>query len=109
MVGGGSLWLQPVQPRPGFDGGGQPYLLSFYTEPAARGRGAATALVEACVAWARAHGYPRVTLHASRFGRRVYEKLGFERTWEMKRPLAPSGEELAPRRPAGAQSRRRAR
>ncbi len=76
--------MQPVQPRPGYKRGVQPYLLSMYTEPDFRGRGVASRIVEAAVDWTRAQGYPSVRLHASDMGRRVYQRLGFKRAWEMK-------------------------
>lgn len=86
-VASGVLWLQPVQPSPSWTGGAQPYLMSMYTEPAARGRGHATAIVQEALAWAKARGFPRLALHASSMGRPVYERLGFERTWEMRKAL----------------------
>lgn len=89
VVGGGALWLQPVQPRPGWAEGHTPYLLSMYTHPAWRGRGVAKRIVKAAIAWARKRGYPRMTLHASDAGRPVYEALGFEATREMKLQLRP--------------------
>ncbi|MGH8005309.1 MAG: GNAT family N-acetyltransferase [Limisphaerales bacterium] len=90
IAGSGCLWLQPVQPRPGrpgFKGGGQPYLLSMYTEHTFRGKGVATKIVEESIRWAKAKGFPRMTLHASDMGRSIYEKLGFKQTWEMKLEL----------------------
>lgn len=98
IVAGGALWLQPVQPRPGFPQGLTPYLLSMYTEPAWRGRGIARRIVQRAIAWCRAQGYPRTTLHASEMGRSVYEALGYERTWEMKLQLR--GEPVSRARPA---------
>ena len=94
IAGSGCLWLRPVQPvpvpgRPGFKGGGQPYLLSMYTEHAFRGKGVATKIVKESIRWAKAKGFPRMTLHASDMGRSVYEKLGFKQTWEMKLELKP--------------------
>jgi GNAT superfamily N-acetyltransferase len=83
-VASACVWNQPIQPRPGWPSGRQPYLLSMYTEPRYRGRGFAKRIVRAATAWARKQGYPRFTLHASTMGRRVYEPLGWERTWEMK-------------------------
>lgn len=90
VAGSGCLWLQPVQPRPGrpgFKGGVRPYLLSMYTEPAARGQGVATKIITESIRWAKARGFPRMTLHASDMGRSIYEKLGFKQTWEMKLEL----------------------
>jgi GNAT superfamily N-acetyltransferase len=56
----------------------------MYTEHAHRGKGVATKIVKESIRWAKAKGFPRMTLHASEMGRSVYEKLGFHQTWEMK-------------------------
>ena len=107
VVGGGCLWLMVVHPRPGFPGGPQPYLLSFYTEPAFRGQGIARRIVRACVRWARERGHPRVTLHASSMGRPVYEALGFVPTGEMKLGLPPRRpRRKRPSRPGSASPRK---
>ena len=88
VAGSGGLWLMPSQPRPGSLGRGEiPYVLSMYTEPAYRRTGVATLIVREMVRWARARGYARVLLHASRFGRPVYERLGFETSSEMRLEL----------------------
>jgi len=88
VVGSGAVWLMPSQPRPGTLGRGEiPYILSMYTEPAYRRRGVASRIVRAMVGWSRAHRYGRVLLHASRFGRPVYERLGFESGSEMRLAL----------------------
>ncbi|MGQ0535659.1 MAG: GNAT family N-acetyltransferase [Methanobacteriota archaeon] len=84
VVASGCLWLQEVQPRPGYDGPWQPYLLSMFTEPTHRGRGLATKIVRESMRWAKTRGFPKLSLHASKFGLPIYEKLGFKRTWEMK-------------------------
>jgi GNAT superfamily N-acetyltransferase len=63
------------------------YLLNFYTTPEARGRGYAKQILEAAVAECRAHGSRVITLHASRFGRTIYERFGFTASTEMM--LAP--------------------
>jgi GNAT superfamily N-acetyltransferase len=95
-VGSGALWLMPYQPRPGPLGKGKiPYILSMYTEPGHRGRGVASRIVGEMVDWSRTHRYARVVLHASRFGRPVYERLGFEAGSEMRLEL---GRRLTPRR-----------
>jgi len=90
VAGSGCIWLQPVQPRPGrpgFKGGEQPYLLSMYTEHPFRGKGVATKIVQESLRWAKSKGFPRITLHASDMGKSLFEKLGFEQTWEMKLDL----------------------
>lgn len=86
----GCAWLQPVQPRPGRPYEVQPYLLSMYTEPAHRGKGHAARIVKAAMKWARDAGHPYVSLHASSFGRPIYEKLGFEAMPEMRATLKPT-------------------
>lgn len=107
-VGSGCLWFAESQPRPREPQLFRPYLLSMYTDPEARGRGVASSIVSAAVELARRRGFGRITLHASEQGRRVYARLGFERSWEMRRileenrrdPDAPSGPpERVPARP----------
>lgn len=87
-VASGALWKAPAQPRPGrLARESMPYVLSMYTEPAVRGRGLASDLVRAMVAWSAAHGYRRVYLHASKSGRPVYARLGFVDGNEMRLEL----------------------
>lgn len=59
------------------------YLLNFYTAPQARGRGFANAILDAAVKESHRRGASVVTLHASPFGRPIYEKYGFEASNEM--------------------------
>jgi len=59
------------------------YLLNFYTAPEARGRGFAKQLLAAAVEECRARNVAVVTLHASPFGRPIYEKFGFNPNNEM--------------------------
>ena len=61
----------------------RPYLLNFYTAGAARGKGYAKQLLGAAVEHCRARGCRVVVLHASKFGRPIYEKFGFAGTNEM--------------------------
>ena len=113
VVAGGCVWLQEIQPRPGRTDRVQPYLLSMYTEPGARGRGLASHIVREALRWAKARGHARMTLHAADLGRGVYERLGFTRTWEMRYRLAggraPSRARAKPRAPrrSSEASRRR--
>jgi GNAT superfamily N-acetyltransferase len=62
---------------------GRAYLLNFYTTAAARGRGFAKQLLAASVEECRSRGIKAVVLHASPFGRPIYEKFGFTPTSEM--------------------------
>lgn len=103
-VGGGALWLQEVQPRPGHPRNFWGYLLSVYTAPSHRGLGIATDIVQRCVDWAKERECTRVCLHASEAGRPMYEKMGFEASPEMwldvrppeRRPRAAKGLGLVP-------------
>ncbi len=99
-VAGGSIWLREVQPYPGFNGGKVPYLMSMYTEPEFRRRGLGTMVTKNAIEWARENGYRSITLHASRMGRTVYEKMGFENSNEMEYEIRdePKSSARAPRR-----------
>lgn len=60
------------------------------TNEAARGRGLATALMRQCLWDARERGQPTATLQATKAGRPVYERVGFEdlgalQMWERRR------------------------
>ncbi len=90
VIGGGAVWLQERHPWPGFPGGRLPYLMSFYTEPRARGRGIASALVQRALAWCRARGFSSMSLQASAMGRRIYERLGFTASSEHRLALEPA-------------------
>ena len=59
------------------------YLLNFYTAPEARGRGYSNQLLRAAVDECRNRDVAVVTLHASKFGRPIYEKFGFTQSTEM--------------------------
>jgi GNAT superfamily N-acetyltransferase len=59
------------------------YLLNFYTAPAARGRGLATQLLQHAVDECIQANVRVITLHASKFGRPIYEKFGFTQNNEM--------------------------
>ena len=110
-VGSGAIWRMPAQPRPGPLGRGEiPYILSMYTEPRWRGRGVATEIVQEMVRWSKAHRFSRIILHASRFGRPVYARLGFEDGSEMRLALDAAGTSSnRPRTPRGPPSARRRR
>ncbi len=88
VAGGGCVWLLTVQPRPHRASMVQPYLLSMYTEPDFRRRGVASMVVNEAIKWSRRNKYERLMLHASEMGRKVYSRLGFKRTWEMRLDLA---------------------
>ena len=88
-VASGCVWVQEAQPRPGWKGTKQAYLLSVYTAPEFRGRGFATRITREAVRWSKAAGLDRMTLHASEEARGVYARFGFDRTREMRLLLKP--------------------
>ncbi len=82
VAGAGMLWMDfpPhwMDPEPV-----RAYLLNVYVEPEFRGRGLARELLEMAVNDARRRGIKVVSLHASKFGKPLYERNGFEPTNEM--------------------------
>jgi GNAT superfamily N-acetyltransferase len=83
VLSGGGIYLMDFPPHWSDPEPLRAYLLNFYTAPEARGRGYAKQLLEAALAECRQYGPRVITLHASRFGRPVYEKFGFTPTTEM--------------------------
>ncbi len=59
------------------------YLLNFYTEPSHRGQGIAPRMLQMALDDARERGIKVVTLHASKFGKPIYERHGFLPSSEM--------------------------
>lgn len=80
----GCVWLMPVQPHARWRGLAVPYLMSMYTEKGYRGKGYATRITREAIQWSRAHGYSVIFLHASPFGRGIYEREGFSAAPEMR-------------------------
>lgn len=60
------------------------YIFGVRVDPAHRNRGVATRLTQEAIAFLRDLGCERIRLHASRFGRAVYERLGFQPSNEME-------------------------
>ncbi len=84
-IGGGCIWLRELQPHPSKKIERYvPYVLSMYTNPAYRGKGVATAIMNETMRWSKAHGFSRMTLHTSEMGRPVYSRLGWKQSSEMQ-------------------------
>jgi GNAT superfamily N-acetyltransferase len=69
--------------RPPYQGnlaGIEAYVLNIFTVPEWRGKGIATALVNEILAFVRTTEAKRVWLHASSFGKHIYELAGFDST-----------------------------
>ena len=89
IIGGAGVQLRPILPRPrsGTDDlelGPEAIVLNVYVEPTWRRRGVAEALMRALLHELAARSVRRIVLHASDEGRRLYERLGFVATNEMR-------------------------
>jgi GNAT superfamily N-acetyltransferase len=63
------------------------WIIGVYVRPEFRGRGVARALSSASLEWLRGTGCKKAKLHASPFGRGIYESLGFTNSNEMELTL----------------------
>lgn len=77
-VAGAGMWIQELMPNPFEATGKSGHVVNVYTDPAYRHRGLARELMITVLGWCKVQGIKRVTLNASRFGRPLYESLGFE-------------------------------
>jgi len=88
VVAGGGLIVHEWPARPGNPSDPhRAYILNVYTEPDHRKRGLARRIVMTILAWCRAEGFWAVSLHASTYGRPLYESLGFEPTNDLRLKL----------------------
>ena len=88
IVAGVGITIVPWPGAPGDPAGRRGWIQNVYTEPEFRHRGLARRVMEAIVEWCRAEGFHAVSLHASTFGRPLYESMGFEDTNEMRLNLS---------------------
>lgn len=84
LVGGAGLWVMDWPPHFMDAEPQRGYLLNFYVAPEMRRQGLARKLLALGVAEAKARGIKVVTLHASKFGKPVYEQNGFVMSNEMR-------------------------
>jgi GNAT superfamily N-acetyltransferase len=84
VIAGAGLWLIDWLPPPDGFGGRLPYVCNVYTEQGYRRQGLARKLMTVVLEYCKENGYPRVRLHASEFGRPLYQELGFDQTNEMQ-------------------------
>jgi len=83
VVAGAGLWVMDWPPHYMDAEPHRAYLLNFYVAPEMRGRGMARELLALAVGEAKARGIKVVVLHASKFGKPIYEKNGFAMSNEM--------------------------
>jgi ribosomal protein S18 acetylase RimI-like enzyme len=88
-IGGAGVQLRPILPRPRPPGesielGPEAIVLNVYVEPPWRRRGVAEALMRALLSALAERGIRRIVLHASDDGKRLYQRLGFVPTNEMR-------------------------
>jgi GNAT superfamily N-acetyltransferase len=84
IAAGAGVWLLDWPPTPRDLTGPQAYVLNVYTAPTYRRRGLARQMMTAILAWCKDRNLHVVTLHASKFGRPLYESLNFDATNEMR-------------------------
>jgi ribosomal protein S18 acetylase RimI-like enzyme len=89
IVGGAGAQLRPILPRPhgerdDLELGPEAIVLNVYVAPEWRRRGVGEALMRAVLDGLAVRGISRIVLHASDDGRRLYERLGFIPTNEMR-------------------------
>jgi len=82
-VAGAGMWLMDFPPHWMDAAPVRAYLLNFYVDPEFRGKGLAFDLLRRSVEEARRLGVKVVSLHASKFGRPLYERNGFQGSNEM--------------------------
>ncbi len=84
VIAGGGLIIHEWMTNPRNSNLRRAYIANVYTAPDYRRRKIARRIMETIVAWCRAEGFKMVSLHASPFGRPLYESLGFEPSNEMR-------------------------
>ena len=91
IAGGAGVQLRQVPPHPyqpprdgAFAKGKHAIVLNVFTEPEWRRRGLALLLMQEILHWARTEQLDRLVLHASSEARRLYERMGFVATNEMR-------------------------
>ena len=84
VIGGGLITVSPWLSHPYDRQCRKATVLNVYVDPEFRRRGIARWIMQAMIEWCRKEGFVNVSLHASKFGRPLYESLGFEPTTEMR-------------------------
>lgn len=80
IVATSGMCIHSTAPNYSNPSGESAYILNMYTVPEWRGRGLASSLFSRLIEEARERGCGKATLHATKAGRKVYEKFGFHQT-----------------------------
>jgi GNAT superfamily N-acetyltransferase len=84
IAAGGGVAIVHWPGSPDFPEPRRGWILNIYTAPEFRHQGIAKQVVATILEWCRGEGFAYVSLHASKFGRGLYEQLGFAPTNEMR-------------------------
>jgi len=95
IAAGGGLSVLPWPPGPRDLGHRIAYVYNVYTEPGHRRRGLARRIMETLHGFCRERGLRTVALHASDFGRPLYESMGYRPTNEMRIVFDPPADPAA--------------
>jgi GNAT superfamily N-acetyltransferase len=87
IAGGGAVVISFSPPHPWDVGTRRASILNLYTYPEFRRQGIARLLMQTMIEWCKREGFGSISLHASQFGRPLYEALGFQPTNEMRLKL----------------------
>ena len=87
IAGGCAVAVTLWPPHPRDPQSRMAYILNLYVYPEHRRKGVARLLVQTSLDWCKAQGFRSVSLHASKFGRSLYESCGFQQTNEMRLKL----------------------
>ncbi|MEO8611701.1 MAG: GNAT family N-acetyltransferase [Chloroflexota bacterium] len=90
VVAGAGLWLMDWPPGYADWSTYRGYIFNVYTNREHRRQGLARRCVQACLDWSAEKGIRYVGLHASDFGKSLYESMGFAQTNEMRIVLSPA-------------------
>ena len=85
VAGGGGILISPSLSGPlAPDKAERVYMWNVFTYPEFRKRGLARLVTQTAIDYCRRHGHKILWLHASQYGRPLYESMGFNQTNEMK-------------------------
>jgi GNAT superfamily N-acetyltransferase len=84
IVGGCAVATTLWPPHPWDTRSRRAYVLNLYVYPEHRRKGVARLLIQTTLDWCKTEGFGTVSLHASKFGRELYESFGFAQTNEMR-------------------------